>query len=236
MLLGGINGTGTLTEIVGVVGDVRSERLSQKTEVELYRPFAQRASSFPVIALRGSGRPEMLLGAARAALDRVDRELPFIQPQTMTQVIRDSLGQERLTMSLLAAFAFLALLLALVGIYGAVAYTVEQRTGEIGVRMALGAQARDVLQLILSQGMQPVVIGLVVGLAVVLALGRLARLPALPDFRAQSRAARWDNNLARPGRDRRLSYPGATRHPRRSDYRASYRIQPYPDPICLTIC
>jgi len=115
----------------------------------------------------------MLLGMARAALDRVDRELPFIQPQTMTQVIHDSLGQERLTMSLLAAFAFLALLLALVGIYGAVAYTVEQRTGEIGVRMALGAQARDVSRLILSQGMLPVVIGLVVGLAVVLALGRL---------------------------------------------------------------
>ena len=76
-------------------------------------------------------------------------------------------------MSLLAAFALLALLLALVGIYGAVAYTVEQRTGEIGVRMALGAQARDVSQLILSQGMQPVVIGLAIGLAVVLALGRL---------------------------------------------------------------
>ena len=91
----------------------------------------------------------------------------------MAQVIHDSLGQERLTMSLLAAFALLALLLALVGIYGAVAYTVEQRTGEIGVRLALGAQARDVLQLILSQGMQPVAIGLVIGLAVVLALGRL---------------------------------------------------------------
>ncbi len=173
LLLGGINGTGTLTEIVGVVGDVRSEKLSKKNEVELYRPFAQRAGSFFAIALRSPGRPEMLLGTARAALDRVDRELPFIQPQTMTQVIRDSLGQERLTMSLLAAFALLALLLALVGIYGAVAYTVEQRTGEIGVRMALGAQARDVSQLILSQGMQPVVIGLAVGLAVVLALGRL---------------------------------------------------------------
>ena len=173
LLLGGINGTGTLTEIVGVVGDARSERLSQKDEIELYRPFAQRASSFPVIALRSLGRPEMLLGTARAALDRVDRELPFIQPQTMAQVIHDSLGQERLTMSLLAAFALLALLLALVGIYGAVAYTVEQRTAEIGVRLALGAQAHDVLQLVLSQGMQPVVIGLAIGLAVVLALGRL---------------------------------------------------------------
>jgi putative ABC transport system permease protein len=173
LLLGGINGIGTPTEVVGVVGDVRSERMAKKNEVEFYRPFAQRANSFLSLALRGPGRPEMLLGTARAALDRVDRELPFIQPQTMEQVIRDSLGQQRLTMSLLGAFALLALLLALVGIYGAVAYTVEQRTGEIGLRMALGAQARDVLRLIVSQGMQPVVIGLLVGLGATFALGGL---------------------------------------------------------------
>ena len=173
LLLGGINGIGTLTEVVGVVGDVRSERVAKKNEVEFYRPFAQRANSFLTVALRGSGRPEMLLGTARAALDRVDRELPFIQPQTMEQVIRDSLGQQRLTMSLLGAFALLALLLALIGIYGAVAYTVEQRTGEIGLRMALGAQARDVLRLIISQGMQPVMIGLLLGLGTTFALGGL---------------------------------------------------------------
>jgi putative ABC transport system permease protein len=173
LLLGGINGIGTLTKVVGVVGDVRSERVAKKNEVEFYRPFAQRANSFLTVALRGSGRPEMLLGTARAALDRVDRELPFIQPQTMEQVIRDSLGQQRLTMSLLGAFALLALLLALIGIYGAVAYTVEQRTGEIGLRMALGAQARDVLRLIVSQGMQPVMIGLLLGLGTTFALGGL---------------------------------------------------------------
>ena len=173
LLLGGINGTGTPTEIVGVVGDVRSEQLAKKDDIEFYRPFGQRPNSFLSIAIRGTGRPEMLLGTARAGLDRVDRELPLIQPQTMAKVIGDSLGQQRLTMTLLGSFALIALLLALVGIYGAVAYTVEQRTGEIGVRMALGAQTRDVLRLILSQGMQPVLIGLIVGLATALALGRL---------------------------------------------------------------
>lgn len=172
LLLGSANAMGAPAEIVGVVGDVRSMQLGKKDEIEFYRPFAQRSASFFAVAIRGSGRPEMLLGSARAALDRVDRELPFIQPQTMMKVIGDSLGQQRLTMTLLGSFAFIALLLALVGIYGAVAYTVEQRTGEIGVRMALGAQARDVLRLILSQGMQPVVLGLIIGLATTFALGR----------------------------------------------------------------
>jgi putative ABC transport system permease protein len=109
----------------------------------------------------------------RSALNKLDPGLPIIQPNTMNQIVDESLGQRRLTMALLGVFAAIALVLAMVGIYGAVAYTVEQRTGEIGVRMALGAQTADVLRLVVRQGMTPVVIGLVLGVAAALALGRL---------------------------------------------------------------
>jgi ABC-type antimicrobial peptide transport system permease subunit len=109
----------------------------------------------------------------RNALSRIDPALPIIQPGTMEEFIDQSLGQQRLTMTLLGAFAAIALVLAMVGIYGAVAYTVEQRTGEIGVRMALGAQTADVLRLVVRQGMSPVIIGLVLGVLAALGLGRL---------------------------------------------------------------
>ncbi len=210
----GSTAPGARVQIVGVVNDVRSMQLAKKDEVKFYRPFAQRANTFFAVAIRGSGRPEALLGTARAALDRVDRQLPFIQPSTMEKVVGDSLGQERLTMTLLVSFALIALLLALVGIYGAVAYTVEQRTNEIGVRMALGAQARDVLRLIVSQAMAPVVAGLLVGLVVTLALGRVARLAALPGLGAQPAASELGDFSFRRRRAGRLSHPRAPRHAR----------------------
>jgi ABC-type antimicrobial peptide transport system permease subunit len=103
----------------------------------------------------------------------VDPGIAMAFPQMMDTIVAQALGQARLMTTLLGVFAGVALLLATVGIYGAVAYTVEQRTGEIGVRMALGAQTADVLRLIVAQGMKPVVIGLAVGLAAAIALGRL---------------------------------------------------------------
>jgi ABC-type antimicrobial peptide transport system permease subunit len=109
----------------------------------------------------------------RSTLATVDSGLAIALPQSMEQIIAQALGQTRLMTWLLGIFAGVALLLAAIGIYGAVAYTVEQRTGEIGVRMALGAQTRDVLRLILNQGMRPVVIGLVIGIVAAFALGRL---------------------------------------------------------------
>jgi len=167
------NNTGLPCEIVGVVGDVRSIRLDRPNDVEFYRPWAQRAFPFFQVAVKSAVKPEAAAGLVRSALSGIDTALPIVQPGTMDQLIDQSLGQRRLMMTLLGAFAGIALVLAMVGIYGAVAYTVEQRTGEIGVRMALGAQTADVLRLVVKQGMIPVVIGLVAGLAAALALGQL---------------------------------------------------------------
>jgi ABC-type antimicrobial peptide transport system permease subunit len=106
-------------------------------------------------------------------LTTVDPALAVAQPQTMETIVAQALGQARLMMWLLGIFAVVALVLATVGVYGAIAYTVEQRTGEIGVRMAFGAERSQILRLVADQGMRPVFAGLAVGLAGALALGRL---------------------------------------------------------------
>ena len=173
MWFGTDNDTGYMTEIVGVVGDVRSLRLDRKNDVEFYRPFAQRSSPFMWVTVRTGIKAEAATSLVKGALAKIDPGLPIIQPTSMDEIVNQSLGQRRLTMALLGAFAGIALILAMVGIYGAVAYTVEQRTGEIGVRMALGAQTMDVLRLVVKQGMSPVFIGLGLGLLAALALGRV---------------------------------------------------------------
>jgi len=168
-----VTSSGTPCEIVGIVGDVRSRKVNEADDMEFYRPWAQENFPFPTIVVRSNLREDAVTKLVRSTLTTVDPGLAIALPQSMEKIIAQAIGQTRLMTWLLGIFAGVALLLASIGIYGAVAYTVEQRTGEIGVRMALGAQTRDVLRLVVNQGMKPVVSGLVIGIVSAFALGRL---------------------------------------------------------------
>jgi predicted permease len=168
-----VTSLGVPCEIVGIVGDIRSQRVKDEPGMEFYRPWAQENFPFVNVTVLSSQKVDAVTKLVQSALTKVDPGLAIALPQTMDAVVAQALGQARLMMWLLGIFAGVALLLASIGIYGAVAYTVEQRTGEIGVRMALGAQTRDVLRLVVNQGMKPVVIGLVIGIVSAFALGRL---------------------------------------------------------------
>src|SRR4029078_3794775 len=163
----------TPVDIIGILGDVRPRPVADADDMEFYRPWAQENFPFLSIAVRSKMGPEQVRRQVQSAITTVDPRIAIALPQTMSEVVAQAFGQQRLMMILLAVFAGVALLLATVGIYGAVAYTVEQRTGEIGVRMALGAQTRDILRLIVRQEMKPVVFGLAIGVAAALAVGRL---------------------------------------------------------------
>jgi putative ABC transport system permease protein len=161
------------SEIVGVVGDVRSRKVAEPDDVELYRPWAQDNYNFLSIEVRSRLPVEAVTKLVRGALAKVDPGLAVALPQSMDAIVAQAVGQTRLMTWLLGIFAGVALLLASIGIYGAVAYSVAQHTTEIGVRMALGAQTRDVLRLVVRQGMAPVVGGLAIGIVATFSVGRL---------------------------------------------------------------
>lgn len=161
-------------EIVGVVGDTKTTRLEAASEAQIYVPHAQDATwNFMALVIRTAGDPASVAAAVRREVQALDKEQPVYNVRTMKDVVMNSIGTRRVSMLLFSLFAGAALLLAAVGIYGVMAYSVTQRTQEIGIRMALGAQAGDVLRMVVRQGMTLALIGIGVGLAGALGLTRL---------------------------------------------------------------
>ncbi|MGH9854526.1 MAG: ABC transporter permease, partial [Blastocatellia bacterium] len=162
-------------EIIGVTTDVKHFGLSQDARVSMFFPHQQRPSRRMNIVLRTATDPASLTSTLRGAVTAMDRNLAVSNIDTMEEITAQSIGQERFTLLLLGMFAALALLLSMAGIYGVMSYAVAQRTREIGVRMALGAEAGNVLRLVIGQGMLLALIGVGIGLAGSLALSRLMK-------------------------------------------------------------
>jgi len=159
--------------IVGTVSDVSQYALDKTPPMQIYLPHSQFPTSFNSIVVRTQNEPSALIGAIRREIQAVDKDQAVFNVTTLEQLIGDSILIRRFFMLLLLVFAALALILAAVGIYGVMSYVASQRTYEIGIRMALGAQPNDVLKLIMGNGMALTLIGIVTGLAGAFALTRL---------------------------------------------------------------
>ena len=169
-------------EIVGVVHDVRNYGLASEVKPECYLPYLQNgpdylagSASWMVMVVRTESDPLGYVAAIKATLQKIDKDQPIASTKPMTAYLAQSIAQRRFNMLLLAVFAGLALLLAAVGIYGVISYSVAQRQREVGIRMALGARPGHVLALIVRQGMRPALLGLVAGIFAAAGLTRFMR-------------------------------------------------------------
>ena len=171
-----------IREVVGVVGDVKLDGLDQsRPSTTLYMPLDQLSSSqgsnfnsFPMtLVVRSATAPGSMVSAVTNAIHEVDGTVPVRDVFTMDDVVTKSLSQSRFNTLLLGVFAGLALLLAAIGIYSVLSYSVRQRVPEIGIRLALGARVTDVLRMVVIEGMKPTILGVAIGMAAALAMGRL---------------------------------------------------------------
>jgi putative ABC transport system permease protein len=162
-------------EIVGVTANVRSLELREEPPADLYFSLKQNPFENNAIEVRSTVEPQSIAPALRQAVAEVDRTVPVSEVQTMEHIVSESVTQPRFNLFLLGLFGSIALLLSAAGIYGVTSYTVTQRTHELGIRLALGAQVGDVLKLVMGQGMVVIGIGLALGLAASFVLMRLLR-------------------------------------------------------------
>src|SRR5262245_1662491 len=158
--------TGVNREIIGVVADIKSRGLEVESAPTIYLPYAQKQTiaTFFTYTIRAETEPLGLAGAVENEIRNTDKNLPVANVRTMEQIVSTSLAQRRLTMVLLGVFALTAVTLAAVGIYGVMSYSMAQRRRELGIRMALGAKGRDVLAMIMRQGMKQALLGVALGL------------------------------------------------------------------------
>jgi putative ABC transport system permease protein len=161
--------------IVGVVGNIRHASLETQARPEFYRLIARNRDAYPTMtfAIRTSQAPELIVAGVRREIQQLDQDQPISKVETMQQLVQRSVASRRFSLVLMGSFALLALILAMIGIYGVISYTVAQNTREIGIRIALGAQGRDVLKLIVGQGAVLILSGVGLGVVVAYALSRL---------------------------------------------------------------
>jgi len=158
--------------IVGVVGNIRQESITDEAIPEMYVPYAQMPMNGTTVMLRSASDPLALVGAIRNEVLAIDKDQPIYEVKTLAQRVDEVSAVSRSLMVLFTAFALLAVVLGAVGIYGIVSYSVTQRTHEIGIRMALGARTRNVLSLIMKNGLTLVLTGIAIGIAGALAVTR----------------------------------------------------------------
>jgi predicted permease len=162
-------------EVIGVMRDIKVTDLFDDPPRFAYFPLAQRYDGGMTLQMRTSIQPEQLLAAVQQEIRAIDPKLPVYNVKTVDQYRRDALSEKRIQAGLIGGFGLLALVLASLGLYGVLSYGVAQRTSEIGIRMALGAQSREVLRLIVGQGIKLIAIGLAIGLAGALAVTRVLK-------------------------------------------------------------